>query len=351
MLIRELLDYCSSASPDAARVLTALLHADDQEFCWALDAGLGPLIYHVLSDSLHELPIGRLDRLRAADLTARVLHDARIEATQCLLEACYTQGIVVTLLKGISTSEELYARGHMRRMNDVDVLVSRDHQPVVEEIAQSVGFEYGVDEPLSTLQHGVPMYNKHLRVWLEVHRSLFPSDSALSDGDCFGEINVLQETRSGHLGTNKILRLSPALQLAYVASYWMRDIVHDGVHPGCVMTLFDAALLLRKFDTELRWTEAPPWLDNDIARGALQTLLPLLGMKSGPIDIDALKPRSPLWRIGLLQASAMSLMLDRHLLAGRPWTWPFAPPVPGRYNLLRQLSKRVLGSPSRAVDW
>ena len=81
-----------------------------------------------------------------------------------------------------------------------------------------------------------------------------------------------------------------------------------------------------------------------MAAASLMTMLayvPRFGVPPAPAAVmRELASRQRL--IGALQLRLMHFMLDRYLVAGRPWTLPLPPPVPGRYNLRRQWEKRVL---------
>jgi hypothetical protein len=97
------------------------------EFAWLLEAGLGPLLRRILADVDIAVPAPWRDSLASADLTAQVLHAGRVETTFDVIDACAACDCQPLLLKGISTSHELWPAEHLRPMGDIDVLVPVKH--------------------------------------------------------------------------------------------------------------------------------------------------------------------------------------------------------------------------------
>jgi len=56
---------------------------------------------------------------------------------------------------------------------------------------------------------------------------------------------------------------------------------------------------------------------------------------------------APPGAVGPLELRLIHAMLDRYQVGGRPWDLPLPPPVPGRYDLRRQLHRK-LGFPAPA---
>ena len=70
--------------------------------------------------------------LLSADLTAIAWHGNLIDATREIVEACEARGIRVTLLKGISISDQYYPDAHLRPMGDIDILAPPSAYATVE---------------------------------------------------------------------------------------------------------------------------------------------------------------------------------------------------------------------------
>jgi hypothetical protein len=345
MLVLELLKYVGAGSVDgrSIEVANAIAAAGDREFRWAIDAGLGPLLLDATRSVAGQLPPSRRDILLGAELTAQIISDCRISAAKEIIDACIEIAVPITLLKGISISDELYPASHLRRMTDVDILVPLDSYDAVEASVLRRGFQRGPEEASDDLHHGTPLFDPKRRVWLEIHKTLFPLESGLRSGKAFNSASISAQTVQSTFHGRQVLRLSRELQLAYIASSWMRDLTLFGPHPSIVIALFDATYVMISVERPVSWQSFSELLDNDIARASLLAMLSYLRSRGVAAAPDTPRPVSYRWRFGCLELFAMQRMLDRNLLAGNPWTCRLPPPVPGRYNVLRQIHKRLLG--------
>ncbi len=125
VIIRELFGY-AHAMGDPVRVAgiqRALDRATVQSLSWALAAGLGPLLYRAIRNRPGSGSRELHDRLLGANLAAQVRHGELIDAALDVIELCLAAGVPVTLLKGISISEQHYPEGHLRPMTDIDILL------------------------------------------------------------------------------------------------------------------------------------------------------------------------------------------------------------------------------------
>ncbi|NML16622.1 nucleotidyltransferase family protein [Azohydromonas caseinilytica] len=319
----------------------------DREFQWLMEGGLGALLAHATRDEPDVLPARWRDALRAAELTARVRQAPLLESAAELIDLCRRLGIEPTLLKGISVSEQLYPAPHLRPMSDIDVLLPvQQHDEVARALtSEDGGWEVMDFQARAGLHHGAPLRHRARGTVLELHRALFPDDSPFSVGRLFAPDEVLARVVPSSFRGQPVRRLPAELQLAYIAASWFNDMTELQVHPSFLPSVFDAAYLLRRFGDSLDWRALRNWLDDGMTRGCLYALLsylPRFGAPPAPGDFTAWLAASQ-DVVGPLQLRLIHRMLDRHLLAARPWTLPFPPPVPGRYSLRHQWRKRVSG--------
>ena len=101
----------SQADPDLERQLQYLR-----------DTGFAPLLQRAVSDRVLSVPAAWSETLLAESLTAQVRHGALVDAAIDVLDACDHLGVPLTVLKGISISDQFYPAPHLRPMGDVDVL-------------------------------------------------------------------------------------------------------------------------------------------------------------------------------------------------------------------------------------
>jgi len=344
-LVRILLEYAAGilqagdrfdlASPPGAR--------RDEELQWALDAGLGPMLYRVANEQGWDaLPEGWHAALLSADLTARVRHGCLVAAASDVVATCTELGVRPTLLKGISTSDELYPEGHLRPMGDIDVLIpDGEMYRAVESALVDRGYA-PCDGACS--HHGQPLLHPSCQVAVELHTDLFPSGSGLDAGNAFSRPRVLWERAASTFHGLPVFRFSPELQVAYIASSWMADLTRLKVQASFVPSMVDAIYLLRAKGDALDWERLSAGLDNPLGRASTFVTVSYLarrGLASVPAYALSLLRRGRSVA-GPVQTLGIHAMLDRYLVAGRRWDLPFPPPVPGRYGIRFQFEKRIL---------
>jgi hypothetical protein len=319
----------------------------DRQLHWLLQGGLGPLLHHAMRAQADDLPVRWREALLAADLTARVRWSAVEGPAAALIDTCAALDVELTLLKGISVSAQLYPEPHLRPMADIDLLLpSHLHPKVVSALTSPEGGFERVDFPVAPgLHHDEPLRHRAQGLVVELHKALFPSYSPLSAGKLFAPDAVLQRCVPAIWLGRPVRRLPAELQLPYIAAAWFNDLTDLKVQPSFLPSLFDAVLLLRHCGAALDWQRLQDGLDNTLARGCLYALLaylPRFGVASAPADFMAWLAREQ-DVVGPLQLRLIHRMLDHHLIGARPWTYPFPPPVPGRYSPQYQWRKRVLG--------
>ena len=345
MLALELLRYAAgNSSPTSDGQLSSLLReVSDRELRWLLAGGLGPLIFHATRNISDGMPAKLREVLLSADLTAQVLHGAIIDSAKDVIDACAVCEVPVTLLKGISISGQYYPEAHLRPMSDVDVLIPAQGYSAVESELARRGFQRGSDPPMEDAYHGIPLVHRERRVWVELHTALYPQRSGLMENSTFGLQNVAARSVDSLFHGRQVRRLSNELQLVYIASSWIQDLTLSRIHPTSLPALFDAVYLLKSSGENFNWSEINSWLDDELAATSLFVVLSYLARR-GLCAPAALSPfRSHQRLVGAIQLPIIHAIVDHYLIGGRPWNLLLPPPVPGRYNLRRQLRKRLWG--------
>jgi hypothetical protein len=345
-LIGQLLVHAANGTPlgpDNRNFAWRAEGANTRQFQWALEGGLGPLLHRASRGFADALPPAWREALLGAELTARVRQGNLVDVALEIIEVCERLKVCVTLLKGISVSEELYPAEHLRPMSDVDILIPASAYAPVEAALLEGGYDR-IDYPaMEGHHHGAPLRHRTRRTLVELHTALFPSDSPLCENSLFSLPGVSSRSVRSMYHGKPVMRLSPELQLVYIASSWFNDLTLCKVHPSFLASLFDAVYLLAASGRTLRWNEMFEWLDNEMAIASLYamlTYLPRYGVD--PLSHADLMPLASAQRLmGSLQLRAIHRMLDRHLIGARPWPFELPPPVPGRYNIARQFRKRI----------
>ncbi len=339
-LVARLLEHvCSSApfdwQPDETR---------PGDFAWVLEAGLGPLLHRCCADfDIALLPPWR-DPLRSADLTAQVLHGGRIQTALHVFAACEACDVRPVLLKGISTSSDLWPADHMRPMGDIDLLVPMARYAAVEQRLLGSGMQHTDHPEIEGLQHGVPLVHPSNRTVLELHRTLLARTSPFAAGSSLTVEQAWSHTVSSTYHGRTVLRLCPEFQLVYMASSWFADLIQRGVEPSFLPTLFDAAFLMRRDANTLDWDLVLRRLENPFVRAAVHVLVGYLaryGCVTAPATVRKAIAAGPMYD-GPVRIAAIRWMLDHHLIGAQRWAHALPPPVPGRYSPVYQFRKRVV---------
>jgi hypothetical protein len=344
-LVHQLLAFAAAPTDGSvARAAVSLEAIDNRQFQWVLDAGLGPLLQLAMQHDVGAIPYRWRDALTSAELTARVRHAELVDTAIETIEACEAAGTRATLLKGISISDQYYPAAHLRPMNDIDVLIPSWAYGAVESALLQRGYSRLAFSLTDGLHHGAPLHHQQRDTWVELHVALFPSESELQLGTLFASWNVARRTVCALFFDRPITRLGNELQVAYIASSWMNDLIHVKIDPSFLPSLFDAVFLLQASGSTLDWQRLLESLDNEMAAASVYVMLAYLsrlGFAQCPPGIVArIASRQRL--VSPLQLRFIHLMLDRYLVAGRRWNLPVPPPVPGRYSLRYQFEKRVI---------
>lgn len=316
------------------------------ELAWLLEAGLGPLLRNVCADAGITVPSPWVDSLTSADLTARVLHAGRVDTVIDVIDACAARDVAPLLLKGVSTSGELWPAEHLRPMSDIDVLIPLEHLEAVERGLLDRGLER-LDHPdHDGLHHGAPLFAPARHAVVELHRALLPRDSAFAAGSSLTAEEAWAHAVPAVFHGRAALRLRPEFQLVYIASAWFADLIQHGVEPSYLPSLFDAAWLFRRHGAGMDWDVVLQRLANPFVRGSVHLLLgylPRFGAATAPASVRRAVAAGPMFD-GPMRGAAIHWMLDRYLIGGHRWPHLLPPPVPGRYSPGYQFRKRVVGT-------
>ncbi|MGH8058492.1 MAG: nucleotidyltransferase domain-containing protein, partial [Candidatus Entotheonellia bacterium] len=248
---------------------------DAGQIRWAVQTGLGPLLYHTAKadPAMASLPVWPL--LRSADLLARLLTGEQLDAMREILEAC--AGVVppVTLLKGISVCTQYYPAPHLRPMRDIDLWVEEDVLPVVESLLGKRGYRQPSHLPVEfyrTHHHTMPYYHPQRGVWVEVHRRLVSARRPMGADELFGLDHLRAELRPSEFQGKEVRRLSDELQVVYTASHWARQFqVVGGLIP-----MLDVIYLLQHAGPAMHWDRILDWVRGSAAGTHLYLMLSYL---------------------------------------------------------------------------
>jgi len=346
VLALDLLKYAAQdeASSQACRVVAPLDEVDEREIQWIVEGGLGPLLYRATRDNVDRAPVTWRDALLSADLSAQVRHAGVIDTANEVIDLCRDIGTRVTLLKGISISDQYYPAAHLRPMGDIDILVPGDVRESVESALLLHDYRPRPDyEVVEGAHHGIPLCHPRTHVWVEIHTALFPETEDRYCGQLFKPAHVAAHSVDSTFHGRSVNRLSDELQLVYIAYSWMRDLTNHKIHPSFLASLFDAVYLLKASRATLDWNGLVDWLCGDMPVASLYVTLGYLARhgatQPAPSTLSRLASRQSI--VGPLQLRLIHTMLDRYLIGGRPWQLVLPPPVPGRYSLRHQLRKRL----------
>jgi hypothetical protein len=325
-LLYDLLAYAATdRTSGSAQGISArrLKDVDERQMQWVSNAGLAPLLYRAAREGIDQIQAERREMLLSAHLTAIARHGNLINTTCEIIEACETRGVRLTLLKGMSVSDQYYPEAHLRPMGDIDVLVSPSAQTTVESAILELGYSKQPHyQHREGAHHGAPLFHPKRRVWIEVHSALFPEDASVRSGRVFSPAHVAAQSDTSTFHGRIVNRLAHELQLVYIASSWVRDLSGYGIRASFVPPLLDAVHLLNATGHMLDWDELLGWIDNRMAAASLYVMLSYLSRLSlcriEPRIISRLAARQDV--IGPLVLRIIHGMLDRYLLGGRPFS-------------------------------
>ena len=283
---------------------------------WAVDSGLGPLLRRATAGDpdARKSPLWPL--VESADLTARVMNSDRLDVAAEIIRACEGLTPPLTLLKGISICEQFYPEPHLRPMGDIDILSESSAAPMVEARLLELGYRPTTEYPRAfyeTHHHLRPLVHGRTRVWVEIHRGLFPLGSVLGSERVFSVANVRAELRPSSFRNHSVNRLSDEFQLVYIASHWAFGLRRV----GGIVGMLDLVYLLARAGG-LRWERILEWLDGSLATTSVYVLLSYLSrhrlIAVAPHVLQELGERQR--SFGRANLRVLHMLLDRYVTEG-----------------------------------
>ena len=285
---------------------------------WALESGLGPLFFRAVKEKPDNAAFPYWCSLKAADLTARIVAADQLEAMEEIIDACQGNAPPLTLLKGISVSDEWYPEPHLRPMRDLDFLVPKQSVPAVEAALKALGYRQTCSDPAqrySRHHHAAPFFHPERNVWVEVHHGLVAPQKRAGRAAVFSAENVLSQRRRAEFHGREVYRLSAEMQLVYLAAHWAQDFKRL----GAMIPLVDAIFLLRRAGGELRWDRIIHWIQGSVA--ATYVYLLLSYMDRYHLIKMAREIRRELFlaqpSFGRVSLKVTHLLIDRFFVTGR----------------------------------
>jgi hypothetical protein len=282
----SVLTLLEAAGQDRADLTLASFR--EEHVRWAVTTGLGPWLRRCTAGDLgaETSPLGSL--VRAAELTARVIVAEQMDAMEEILVDCEPHVPPLTLLKGISICDQHYPEPHLRTMGDIDILVDEADIGVVESRLLQLGYRPESTTPeafYATHHHIRPMFHPRRRVWVEIHRRLFPMSARVGVDRIFSLDSVRAELVPSIFRGRRVNRLSDELQVIYLASHWafgMRRV-------NGAIGILDVMHLLKQMTTP-RWERILAELDGSMAASYVYLLLTFIRRhRLGEVDTELLR--------------------------------------------------------------
>lgn len=231
---------------------TGKVDLDERAIKWAMQTGLSSIVFDY--GNTQECSDSVIKNLVASKLTSQFWFQTQLNATKVIVKELNQQGIVPTLLKGISISTSCYPKPHYRTMRDIDILVDVDEVEAFENVLPTLGYEQRCTYSkkfYDSLHHTMPWQHCKDEIWIEVHKRLFPKTSPCYDAPVFQLDIIKNEICTDDFYGLKVSRLSNEFQIVYIATHWAERFKHI----GGVFALLDIALIINEHDSELDWNK------------------------------------------------------------------------------------------------
>jgi len=265
-----ILSILRAAATDNHRL--SLDNFTEAQALWAIETGLGPLLYHVTKGNPGTASSPFKLHLLSADLTARMLSQEIAGAMSEIIDTCISHNTRLTLLKGISICEQHYPEPHLRLMRDIDFLVDVAAYPSVESALLACGYRKDPNLPSAFYEnhhHGIPLFHPNKRIWVEIHTGLFPPKLGLGRDRVFGKETIDSQRERSEFQEHEVYRLSNELQIVYIAAHGAMEFRRVG---GAIPML-DLIYLLKGTRGEIDWDRLLYWLQDSRAATSLFVLL------------------------------------------------------------------------------
>lgn len=288
---------------------------DENTIKWAMQTGLSSIVFDY--GNTQECSDSVIKNLVASKLTSQFWFQTQLNATKVIVQELNKQGIVPTLLKGISISTSYYPKPHYRTMRDIDILVDNDEVESFESILPKLDYEQRSTyskEFYDSLHHTMPWQHCKDEIWIEVHKRLFPKTSPCCNAPVF-QLEVIKKeiVIDDFYGLN-ISRLSKEFQIVYIATHWAERFKQI----SGVFALLDIALIINKHDSELDWNKIISWSNTPYVSNYVYLMLQYLKkseLVSSSSNIDkCLKKLNHTLGFGV--GSILNAMINYYLMKG-----------------------------------
>jgi hypothetical protein len=311
------------AEPAVLAVVRAFLAAERRQDRHALHApaldhvlrlGLGPVLAWITPGICDAMAA---ERIQAADLTARAVAADKYDTLAEVLVSAEDIAAKVVLLKGIATALRYYPAPHLRKMEDIDILVEPDQQPAIEAALRARGFAQPSAAPASAsagLHHSVPFRYGERGAWVEVHSRLSPPGSPHAQDPQFSWPLVSSQLTEVTVGGRRAFVMNHELQLVYTCARWAEEFTSRGLFP-----ILDVALLLRKHGEILEWERVVRMVERSWTASAVHLMLFCVHRWGlAPIPFPVLERLAAADRhLNWLSLRLLHRVVTRHVIEGR----------------------------------
>lgn len=255
------------------------LSVTDQDVEDLIRSGLGPIFYHVLSRSDRLAETDKEMKLKASDITSRVMAAEQFRNTEAVIEILQSIDIEPVLLKGASFATRYYPDAHLRIMGDVDLLLPPHRIEEAQDVLVRDGFK--TSKPAARMDyethiHSAPLFHPDRNLWVELHRRLLPDTFSASQETPLNLTSVDQEVVSTNLGELDVRCFRTEFELVYLAAGWCYDLKHGFGYPGLRRSLFDCTLVLKDSEGRLNWDDIIRWSKGTLLGASVYILLSFL---------------------------------------------------------------------------
>lgn len=287
----------------------------------AINKGLGPLLFRAAKGNPRSATSVVYPLLQSADITARILVHEQLDGLQEILDALGDSACHVTLLKGISICETHYPEPQLRLMGDIDLLVVDDNvRNAVEDQLRDLGYRqqsHYPEEFYRTLHHSMPFFHPRRKIWIEVHRRLFPPTATVADDKVFSLDQITNQTLPREFRGVRCMQLTNEMQLIYTSSHWAEEFNSTrGLVP-----MLDVIYLLTRNTRVIGWDLILSWLPDTAAATHLFFMTSYLqqhGLITIPEEVNN-SLRACTANLNHLNLSLLWWLIDRFLVEGRPY--------------------------------
>lgn len=249
-----------------------------------INSGLGPFFNYLLTRSGIASGIDRQLKLKASDITARILTTEQFQNITAVLDSlrCNDVEVDIVILKGVSFALNYYPEPHLRTMADVDLLLLPEKIDACEQALINTGFQKQQPRPGFDYDkhiHSAPLFHPERKVWIELHRRLLPGHFSSSQESPLNLDAIERNTQEFQLGPHLVHRFRPEFELLYLANGWCFDLTR-AIRPGLRRGLVDCTMLLRRAESDMDWDTVLHWSKDTLAGACLYVLLSYL-VRSG----------------------------------------------------------------------